>query len=34
MAPVVIIGKSYDLKADIYSLGVIMEQMFNIDFYE
>jgi serine/threonine protein kinase len=30
MTPEVVTGKRYDLKADIYSLAVIIEEMFNI----
>ncbi len=32
MAPEVIHGTKYDTKADVYSLGVIMENLFDIDF--
>jgi len=33
MAPEVQRGRSYDTKADIYSLGVITQEVFDIDFY-
>ncbi len=34
MAPEVVNSRSYDTKADIYSLGVILEELFMIDIYE
>jgi alpha-tubulin suppressor-like RCC1 family protein len=34
MAPEVAFSKKYDTKADIYSLGVITQELFHIDFYE
>jgi serine/threonine protein kinase len=34
MAPEVIKGKKYDIKADIYSVGKIIEELFRIDFNE
>jgi serine/threonine protein kinase len=33
MAPEVQRGRTYDMKADIYSLGVITQEVFDIDFY-
>jgi serine/threonine protein kinase len=34
VAPEVMIGRNYDLKVDIYSLGVILQELFNIDINE
>jgi serine/threonine protein kinase len=34
VAPEVMIGKNYDTKADIYSLGFILQELFNIDINE
>jgi serine/threonine protein kinase len=31
IAPEILKSKKYNTKADIYSLGVMMEEMFNID---
>jgi serine/threonine protein kinase len=33
-APEVLDGSRYDTKADIYSVGVILRQLFDIDLYE